>query len=82
MLKFKKILKFFTKQNVNFLLSPTVDIEKTKFKIIGEIMHATGKYLQGLMRLAISKISFKSIKTIYYLTCLSIESSKIFVLLP
>jgi len=33
-----------------------------KFKIICEIMHATGKHLQGLMRPAISKGSFKSTK--------------------
>ena len=41
-------------------------------------MHATGKYLQGLMGLAISKGSFKSAKTIHHLTCLAMESSKIF----
>ena len=44
---------------------------KMKFKIIFEITHATGKYLQGLMG---SEGSFKSTKTIYHLTCLAIES--------
>jgi len=46
----------------------------TKIKIICEITHATRKYLQGLMGPAISKGSFKSTKTIYYLTCLAMES--------
>ena len=55
-------------------------IEKTKLKIICEITHVTGKYLQGLMGPAISKGSFKSTKTIYHLTRLAMESSKIFVL--
>ena len=42
-------------------------------------MHVTGKYLQGLMRPVISEGSFKSTKPVYYLTCLAINSSKIFV---
>ena len=45
-----------------------------------EIMHATEKYLQGLMGPAISEGSFKSTKTIHHLTRLAMESSKIFVL--
>jgi len=47
-------------------------IEKRILKIICEIMHATGKYLQRLMGPEISKGSFKSPKTIYvssYLPC-------------
>ena len=39
-----------------------VYLKKTKFKIICEITHATGIYLQGLMGPAISKGSFKSTK--------------------
>jgi len=35
-------------------------------------MHATEKYLQGLMGPAISEGSFKLTKTIYHLTCLVI----------
>ena len=53
-------------------------IEK-KSKIICEITHATAKYLQGLMGPAISEESFKSTKTIYQLTRLAMENSKIFV---
>jgi len=49
-------------------------------KIICEITHAIGKYLQGLMGPAISKGSFKSTKTIYHLTSLAMESLIIFVL--
>ena len=49
-------------------------------KIISEIMHATGKYLQELMGPEISKGGFKSTKTTYHLTCLAMESLKIFVL--
>jgi len=45
-----------------------------KKKIISEITHATGKYLQGLMGAAISEGSFKSTKTIHHLTCLAMES--------
>jgi len=37
-------------------------------------MHATGKHLQGLMGPAISKGSFKLLKTIYHLTRLAMES--------
>ena len=48
---------------------------KRNLKIICEIMHATGKYLQGLMGPAISEGSFKSTKTIYHLTTrLAMES--------
>jgi len=45
-------------------------------------MHATGKYLKGSMGPAISKGSFKSAKIVYHLTCLAMESLKIFVLFP
>jgi len=55
--------------------------KKTRnLKIICEITHATEKYLQGLMGPAISEGSFKSTKTMYHLTRLAMESSKIFVL--
>ena len=57
-------------------------IEKALFKIIFEITHATGKYLQGLMGPAISKGSFKYTKSIYLLTCLATESLKMFILFP
>ena len=40
-------------------------------KIICEITHATGKYLQGLMGPAISERSFKSTKNIHHLTRLA-----------
>ena len=39
--------------------------KKRNLKIICEIMHATGKYLQRLIGPAISKRSFKSIKKLY-----------------
>jgi len=52
---------------------------KQNLKIICEIMHPSGKHLQGLMGPAISKGSFKSSKTIHHLTCLAMESLKIFV---
>jgi len=51
--------------------------KKLNLKIICEITHAAGKYLLGQ---AISEGSFKSTKTIYHLTRLAMESSKIFVL--
>jgi len=57
-------------------------LKKSKLKTICEITHATGKYLQGLMGPAISEGSFKSTKTIYDLTRLAMESSKIFILFP
>ena len=57
-----------------------IEKKKQNLKIICEITHATGKKLQGLMGPAISEGSFKSTKTIYHLTCLTMESSKIFVL--
>jgi len=56
--------------------------KKRNLKIICEITHATGKYLQGLMGPAISKGSLKSTKTIYHLTRLAMKSSKIFVSFP
>ena len=40
--------------------------------LIVPLPYATGKYLVGLMRPAISKGSFKSTKARHYLTCLSI----------
>ena len=45
-------------------------------------MCATEKYLQGLMRPAISKGSFKSTKPIHHLNYLAMKSSKIFVSFP
>ena len=42
--------------------------KKKNLCIICKITHATGKYSQGLMGPAISEESFKSTKTIYYLT--------------
>jgi len=42
--------------------------KKQNLKIISKITHATGKYLQRLMGPGISKESFKSIKTMHYLT--------------
>ena len=56
--------------------------KKRNLKIICEIMHTTEKYLQGLMGLAISKGKFKSTKTIHQLTCVAMESLKIFVSFP
>jgi len=59
----------------------SMHIEKNKIfkKIACEITHATGKYLQGLMGPVINQGSFKSTKTIYHLTRLAMENSKIFV---
>ena len=54
--------------------------KKTKFIIMCEITYATGKYLLGLMGPAMSEGSFKSTKTMYHLTHLAMESSKISVL--
>jgi len=59
-----------------------IEKKKRNLKIICEIMYATGKYLQRLMGPAISKGSFKSTKTIYHLTCLAMESLKIFASFP
>jgi len=53
--------------------------KKRNLKIICEITHATGKYLQGLMGPAINKGSFKLTKIIYHHTRLAMEISKIFV---
>ena len=64
------------------IVRTSMHIEEKKLKIICEIAHATGKYLQGLMGSAISKESFKLTKTIYQPTCLAIESLKIFVTFP
>jgi len=50
--------------------------------IINELTHAAGNYLQVLMGSVISQRSFKSMKTIYHLTRLAMESSKTFVSFP
>ena len=56
-----------------------IEKNKTTKNEICKTTHATGKYLQGLMRPAISEGSFKSTKkTIHHLTRLAMESSKIF----
>jgi len=47
-------------------------------EIISETMHATGKYLQGLMGPVISEESFKSTNTMHHLIRLAMESLKIF----
>ena len=46
------------------IVRTSMHIEKKNLKIISEIMHATEKYLQGLIGPAISKGSFKSTKKI------------------
>jgi len=57
--------------NETHIIRTSMYIEKKRnLKIICEIMHATGKYLQGLMGPAISKGSFKSTKTMFHLTYL------------
>ena len=58
------------------IVRTSIHIERTKFN---KITHATGA---GLMGPAISEGSFKSTKTINHLTCLAMESSKIFVSFP
>jgi len=78
----------FTKNSYHFSENPLsphkhVYFKKRNLKIICEITHATGKYLQGLVGPAISKESFKSTKkTVYHLIRLATESSKIFVSFP
>ena len=81
-LKLQKLL--YSLLNVTLSAKTRIDhtsmhIEKNRnlIKIICEITHATGKYLQGLMGPAISEGSSKSTKTIHYLTRLAMESSKI-----
>ena len=59
--------------------STHIEKKTRNLRIICEIMHATGKYLQGLIRPAISERSFKSTKTIHHLTFLAMENLKIFV---
>ena len=53
-------------QQKTTLFAQAYILRTMKFKFIGEITHATGKYSQGLLGLAISEGSFKSTKTIVY----------------
>ena len=46
---------------------------KETLRIIYEILHATGKYLQGLMGPAISEGNFKSTKTMHTVTSYSFK---------
>jgi len=54
--------------------------KKPNLKIISEITHTTGQYLQGLMGPGISEGSFKLTKSINHITRLAMESLKIFFL--